>query len=226
MKRLLAATAAIACLLAAPGASAGQPDGLGGLGAAIRLGRYHTGFDIGGGSYDSDVTEIGLALRQHFTDNFALGMEGGYTDMSLSGDPAAQNLSPSGYYGVLTARYVQPLSAHFGLAFTASGGYHRLHDSNQNDSLVERWWSYSAAGGARFHLRYFAVEAGMTYRHASGREESSTPSGTRDLHFARHTSPYVDLTFSVTDGGTFTVHAEGGARRSVELIFGYLFMNP
>jgi len=226
MKRFIAVLVCAAAALCAATAGAQEPGATGPLGAAIDIGRYHTGFAIGQGSYGADVTQIGMSLRQHFSGNFSLTMEGGYTDMTLSGDPAAENLTPSGYYGMLTARYVQPLVAHFGLAFTATGGYHRLHDSNSAASVVERWWSYSGAVGARFHVRYFGVEAGAIYRHASGREESSGPTGTRDLGFEKTTNPYVDLTFAVSRGGTFTVHAEGGARRSVALVFGYLFASP
>lgn len=221
---LLFAALGLACAAAAPGARAN--DEFGNLGAAVVVTRYQTGFDIGQTAYDGKATEIGLALRQHFTDDFSMGMTAGYADMTLSGDPATANLSPSGYYGLLTAHYRVPFTAHLGLDFTAAGGYHRMSDARGADSVVERWWSYSAAAGPRFSLEYFGVEAGLVYRHASGREESSGNSGTRTFEFERTTNPYLDLTFAVSEGGTVTLHAEGGARRGVSLIFGYLFARP
>lgn len=224
MRGLLIGALCFACAAVAPAARAAE--GSANLGAAITMARYQTGFDVGQAAYDGKVTEIGLALRQHFGDSFSMGMEGGYTDMSLSGDPATDNLSPSGYYGALDARYLLRLRAHLGLDFKAAGGYHRLSDAVGANSVVERWWSYSAAAGPRFSTQYFGVEAGVVYRHASGREESSGSTGTRTLQFENTTNPYLDLIFALTRGGTVTLHAEGGARRGATLVFGYLFGAP
>lgn len=224
MSRLAAALLGAACLAAVPAAQAGEA--FGNLGAAVVMSRYQTGFDVGPASYDGKVTEIGFALRQHFGEGFSMAMEGGYTDMSLSGDAATNGLTPSGHYGALSARYLMRLRAHVGVDFNASGAYHRMSDAAGGNSVVERWWSYSAAAGPRFSLEYFGVEVGLVYRHASGQEQSSGSSGTRDLAFEHATNPYVDLIFAVTRGGTLTLHAEGGARRGVSLVFGYLFAAP
>lgn len=224
MKSHICAALCVACAAVAPVAHAN--DAYGAMGAAITMGRYQTEFAIGQAAYDTKVTELGLAFRQRFTDNFSMSMAGGYTDITLSGDPAAAGLSPSGYFGQLGARYFQPFTAHVGLDFAVTGAYHRMSDAQGPDSVVERWWSYSAAAGPRFALGYFAIEAGLVYRHASGREESTGSTGTRTLGLARTTNPYLALTFAVTQGGTITLRAEGGARHGVTLVFGYLFAAP
>ena len=92
--------------------------------------------------------------------------------------------------------------------------------------MVDRWWSYSAAAGPRFQWHWFNVGAGVVYRHASGDEEASLFSGKRSLDFARTTSPYLNLDFTVSPHGTFGLHFEGRARGSTALVFGYRFVSP
>lgn len=218
--------ACVLALVVVPGvAQAAGNDNVDSLGAAIRLDRYQTDFSVGPGTYTAQVDEVGLALRQYFGSAFSLAMELGYTDMSYDNNPAAASFSPSGAYGRLTARYGWWLVSHFALDFTGTAGYHRLSNSNSNGTLVERWWSYSAAGGARYRIRWFSAEAGLIYRHASG-DEQSPSDGKRSLEFARTTNPYLDLDFTVTPDGTFGIHLEGGARQSAALVFGYKFVSP
>ncbi len=216
----------IAAALAAPPSVAQDASSFESIGAAIKLQRYQTDFKIGTGTYNATVNELGLAFRQYFGHDFSLAMEVGYTDLSMDGNPASANLSPHGYYGRITARYQWWLTGHFGLDFTGTGAYHRLHDSSGIDNVVDRWWSYSAAAGPRFQWHWFNVGAGVVYRHASGDEEASLFSGKRSLDFARTTSPYLNLDFTVSPHGTFGLHFEGGARRSTALVFGYRFVSP
>ncbi len=197
-----------------------------GLGAAVRMVRYHTAFAVGQSSYAGDVTEVGFAIKQHFNDAFSMGMQAGYADMTLSHDPAMQGLSPSGHYGALDARYRLFFGAHFSLDFRAAGSYHRVSDSKAGGSIVERWWSYSVAAGPRLSYEYFGVEAGLVYRYASGREEASALTGPRSLAFEHTTNPYVDVTVEVSDAGTVGLWVEGGARRGAALVFGYRFESP
>lgn len=196
------------------------------LGAAIKFQRYQTDFKIGQGTYNTRVNELGLAFRQHFGRGFSLAMEAGYTDLSMDGNPAQQNLSPHGYYGRITARYQWWFTDHFGLDFTGTGGYHRLSDSSGANTVVDRWWSYSAAVGPRYQWHWLNIGAGVIYRHASGDEEASSLTGKRALGFARTTNGYLDLDFAVDPHGTFGLHFEGGARHSVALVFGYRFVSP
>ncbi len=196
------------------------------LGAAIKLQRYQTDFKIGTGTYNATVDELGLAFRQYFGHDFSLAIEAGYTDLSMDGNPSQLNLSPHGYYGLITARYQWWFTGHFGLDVTGTGGYHRLSDSSGASNVVDRWWSYSAAVGPRFRWHWLNVGAGVVYRHASGDEQASSFSGKRSLDFARTTSPYLDVDFTVSPHGTFGLHFEGGARRSVALVFGYRFVSP
>lgn len=227
MKRSIAlwATCALALALVPGVARAAGSDNADSLGAAIRLDRYQTDFSVGSNTYTAQLDEVGLALRQYFGRDFSLAMELGYTDMSYDSNPAASGFSPSGAYGRLTARYQWWLVPHFALDFTGTGAYHRLSNSNSSGTLVERWWSYSAAAGARYRINWFSAEAGMIYRHASGDEESPVY-GKRSLEFARTTNPYLNLDFTVTPGGTFGIHLEGGARQSLALVFGYQFVSP
>lgn len=228
---ILVAAGLFAAVLAFPAlaqqaSGPGSPDSFESLGAAVDIHRFQTDFAIGSNTYNGEVDELGLAFRQYFGHDFSLAMEAGYTTMSMDGNPATQGLSPHGYYGRLTARYQWWLGEHLGLEFTGTGGYHRLHDSSANSDVVERWWSYSAAGGLRYRINWFSVAGGLVYRHASGDESGSSTSGQPSLGFARTTNPYLDVDFTVTDHGTFGIHVEGGARRSVALVFGYRFVAP
>ena len=222
---LIAGVALAAAIHATP-AFAQDVSSFDSLGAAIKLQRYQTDFKIGSGTYNTTVDELGLAFRQYFGPDFSLAVEAGYTDLSMEGNPASLNLSPHGYFGRITARYQWWLSGHFGLDFTGTGGYHRLQDTGGANSVVDRWWSYSVAAGPRYRWRWFNVGVGVIYRHASGDEEASSYAGRRSLDFARTTGPYLDLDFTVTPHGTFGLHFEGGARRSMAMVFGYRFVSP
>lgn len=195
------------------------------MGAAVGFERYQTDFNIGSVTYQAQVSEVGLALRQYFGRDFSLAMEVGYSELSYDNNPNAANFSPSGAYGRLIARYQWHIVPHFALGFRGSAAYHRLTNSNSSGSFSDRWWSYSAAAGPRYSIRWFSVAVGVVYRHASGTEESPS-AGDRSLGFARTTNPYLDFDFTVEPHGTFGVHVEGGARRSIALVFGYRFVSP
>lgn len=195
------------------------------LGAAIRIEHYQTDLNIGSGTYTAQVNEVGLAMRQYFGRDFSLGMEVGYADLSYDNNPAASGFSPSGAYGRLFARYQWRVVSHFALDFMATGAYHRVSNSNSSGTFVDRWWSYSAAAGPRFSIRWLSVGAGLVYRHASGNEQSPS-NGTQSFDFSRTTNPYLDLDFTVAEDGTFGLHLEGGARQSASLVFGYRFVSP
>ncbi len=226
MKRATALLVGLVFAAALVPTGAQARNGPGSLGAAIRFERYQTDFSIGSGTSQAQVDEVGLALRQYFGRDFSLAMAVGYSDLAFDANPAAANFSPSGFYGRLSARYRWWIASHFAFGFTGTGAYHRLSNSNSNGSIVDRWWSYSAAGGPRYSMRRFSVAAGLIYRRASGNEVSSRVPGERSLGFLHTTNPYLDFDFTVTPGGTFGVHVEGGARRSVALVFGYRFVSP
>lgn len=225
MKRAIALGAGAALAVLATPAAAWAANDIGSLGAGIRFERYQTDFDIGPATYAARVNEAGLAIRQHFGRDFSLAMEVGYLDLSYDGNPAARNFSPSGAYGRITARYQWRIVRHLGLDFTGAAAYHRVSNSNGAGTYVARWWSYSLAAGPRYSIRWFSVEAGAVYRDASGTEESPS-ADQQSLHFDRNTNPYLAFDFAVTDGGTFGIHLEGGARRSAALVFGYRFVSP
>ncbi len=226
MKRTAGLLAGFVFAVALAPVCAQARNGTDNLGAAIRFERYQTNFSIGSGTSRAQVDEVGLALRQYFGRDFSLAMAAGYTDLSFDANPAAANLSPSGFYGRLSARYRWRIAAHFAFGFTGAGAYHRLSNSNSNGSIVDRWWSYSVAAGPRYSMRRFSVAAGLVYRRASGSEASSRVPGEQFLGFLHTTNPYLDFDFTVTPGGTFGVHVEGGARRSVAFVFGYRFVSP
>lgn len=195
------------------------------IGAAASFERYQTDFSIGSAVYKAQVSEAGLALRQYFGRDFSLAMEVGYSELSYDNNPNAANFSPSGAYGRLIARYQWWIVPHFALDFKGTAAYHRLTNSNASGTFADRWWSYSAAAGPRYSIRWFSVAAGVVYRHASGNEESPT-ADSQSLGFARTTNPYLEFDFTVTPHGTFGVHLEGGARQSIALVFGYRFISP
>lgn len=225
MKRKLFLLAVLACASVLVSVCAQAREDSDSIGAAVGFERYQTDFSIGSGTYQAQVSEVGLALRQYFGRDFSLAMEVGYSELSYDSNPNAANFSPSGEYGRLVARYQWPVVPHFLLGFKGTAAYHRLTNSNGSGSFADRWWSYSAAVGPRYSIRWFSVAAGVVYRHASGNEESPS-TGDRSLGFARTTNPYLDFDFTVEPHGTFGVHIEGGARRSIALVFGYRFVLP
>lgn len=213
------------CTLALP-SFAQQADAFESLGAAVRFERYQTDFNVGQGTYKTDVDEIGLAFRQYFGKAFSLAVGAGYADLSMDGNPATLKLSPSGVYARITARYQWWLGDHLGMDFVGAGAFHRVEDSAGTNSVTDRWWSYALSVGPRYRIKWFNVGAGVVYRHASGNQQASFPAGKLSLDYARTTNPYLDFDFTVAPHGTFGIHLQGGARRSAALVFGYRFVEP
>lgn len=211
--------------LAQSGGASPQPDAVTGLGAAISLGYYQTDFAFErSGTFTSDVTEVGLALSQHFNSNFSMSFGGGYAKLNQGGNPEIGGLSPSGYYARIGANYHLPFVRTFGLDFDLSAAYTRVNDSNNYVDVVEDWWSYSGAVGPWVRLGAVALEAGLVYRHANGTlDRTGNRPNNESFHFAHSTNPYFDLSYHVEPNATVGLHVEGGARKGAVLTFGYNF---
>ncbi|MGH8127965.1 MAG: hypothetical protein ACRETC_06305 [Gammaproteobacteria bacterium] len=225
MKRKVFLFTIFACVSALASVCAQAQEANDSIGAAIGFESYQTDINTGSGTYQAQVSEVGLALRQYFGRDFSLAMEVGYSELSYDNNPNATNFSPSGVYGRLIALYRWRIVPHFALDFKGTAAYHRLTNSNASGDFADRWWSYSASAGPRYSIRWFSVAAGLVYRHASGTEESPS-AGDQSFGFARSTNPYLDFDFTVEPHGTVGVHFEGGARRSIALVFGYRFVSP
>lgn len=219
-------------LLAAAAAARAQttmqaPDsqGVTGLGAAIDASYYQTQFKYDRGTYDTDLTEVGLALGEHFTQAFSMFFEGGYAKLSQSGNPVTSQFTPSGYYARIGANYHLPLiSRRFGLDFDATADYHRVKDSNRNAEVTDHWTGFSGSVGPWVRLGSVALEAGLVYRHATGTEERQGKNAqSMTFHYARSTNPYFDLSYHVEPDATVGLHVEGGAWKGATLTFAYNF---
>lgn len=214
-------------LFAAAGAAHAQPQdqGLTGLGATIDAGYYQTKFAYDSGTYSTDLTEVGLALGEHFTPDFSMSLGAGYARLSQSSNPEQGGFTPTGYYARVGANYHLPLiSDKFGLDFTASADYHRVKDSNSNSELTQHWTAYSGAAGPWVNFGSVALEAGLVYRHASG-NETRTGRYPTDQSFGYDTStnPYFDVSFHVQPAAAVRLHIEGGAWQGATLSFSYNF---
>lgn len=202
-----------------------QPDDVTGLGAAISVGYYQTDFAFErSGTYTADVTEVGLALGQHFTRDFSMSFGAGYARANQGSTPAVGGLSPSGYYARIGANYHLSFVRTFGLDFDVDASYHRISASNNYADLVEDWWAYSGAVGPWVRLGPVALEAGLVYRHANGTlDRTGGRPDNESFNFSRSTNPYFELSYHVEPDATIALHLEGGARQGAVLTFGYNF---
>lgn len=197
------------------------------LGVAIHIERSGSEFGFSGRKHDVWVSEYGLGLTQWVSPQAMLYLEAGYADAGIANDPAGTGLSPSGYYGRLGTRYRLPIMAHLEMSFRAAVGYHRLADTRADRGETLRWWSYAVAWGPRLSFGPIAIEVGAVYRGADGDQAATGGNpATRDLRYASRVNPYADLVFTLSPGGSVAIHAEGGARRSLGLVFGYRFESP
>ncbi|GEM_PF-1787045 len=197
------------------------------LGVAIHIERSGSGFEFSGRKHDVWISEYGLDLAQWVSPQATLYLEAGYANAAITNDPAGAGRSPSGYYGRLGARYRLPLTAHLGMGFRVVVGYHRLEDASAGSAEILRWWSYAVAWGPRLGFGPAAIEVGAVYRGAGGDQAMTGGSpATRDLRYTFRIDPYADLVFAVNPGGTVAIHVEGGARRSLGLVFGFRFESP
>lgn len=221
--------AACGLLLVAAGTAGAQtPNGqndLTGLGAAVNIGYYQTKFAYDNGTYTSDLTEVGLALGEHFTPGFSMWLGAGYAQLVQNSNPAQGNFTPSGYYARVGANYHLPLiSNSFGLDFTASSDYHHVSDSNNNTDLTQHWVGYSGAVGPWFRSGSIAFEAGLVYRHASGTEDRTGKNPTsQSFGYDQSTNPYFDVSFHLQPDAAVRLHVEGGAWQGATLSFSYNF---
>lgn len=216
-------------LLAAGGVaraqSQSQDQGLMGMGAAINAGYYQTKFAYDSGTYSTDLTEIGLALSEHFTPGFSMWLGAGYARINQSSNPAEGGFTPTGYYARVGANYHLPLiSNKFGVDFTASADYHRVNDSSSKADLTQHWTAYSGAAGPWVQLGSVALEAGLVYRHASGTESRTGKDPTdQSFHYDKSTNPYFDVSFHLEPDAAVRLHIEGGAWQGATLSFSYNF---
>lgn len=221
---------AVVLLLAAGTAFAQSPEhsDLSGLGVAVNVAYYQTSFAYPKASYDSNITEAGLALGERLSPAFSMWMEAGYARLDQGGNPEQTNFTPAGYYGRIGANYSLALTPQrFGMDFTLKADYHRVYGYNNVTELVQRWWAFAAAAGPWGSFGPVVLEGGLVFRYASGTEDvTGTNPQSLSFGYAKSVNPYFDAVFHPQPDSAVVLHVEGGAWRGALLSFSYNFSSP
>lgn len=195
------------------------------IGAAIQIDRFSTGLNIGPNEYDTTVTRVGVVFGERLSPALQLGIGGGYLSFSQSSNAALGGLAPSGHYGVFSVLYSPAIERNWGYVMGSKVIYEDAAASDASRSASLRWWSGSLRLGVWMRTGLIRMGAGLISRGISGHEYiSRSQSRTFDLSYPHRVNPYAQILVLVKPSGHIGLTVQGGARRSLGLVFSYDFL--
>lgn len=192
------------------------------LDVALRFTSAEAPLDYSDGhAYDTTTKWIGFTLREQVIQRLALGMYGGYTYVTQTGNPLTAGIELDGYHagfsldGVL---FESPrASLYYGLNYT----YQKVDHKSDAQTIVIDWSEPRALLGASVRFtRLLRIYGGGGYGRIDGEERASgTVNHTTDFNRSSRAFGFLGLDLNVDPGGYVGIEAESGLTRRAEIYF-------
>lgn len=178
-----------------------------------------------GDRIDTTLRRIGIAWREHYGDRVALGLLGGYSYVTQSGEPLTAGEQLDGYHLGASVDVDLPLSSFLSLYAGARYLYERTSDENDRQEVTLSWNQVYAEAGLAFRAgRAARFHAGVNYGELDGEERArGTVIDTRDLSVDDHTGVAGGVEVTVDRDGYVGAVARSGAYRGAGIYFGRRF---
>jgi hypothetical protein len=174
---------------------------------------------------DTTVKRIGFAWREHYGAYARLGLFGGYSYLTQSGEPLTAGEELDGYHAGLSVDFEVPVSV--GVFFFAGARYlyEQNKDSGEQRDITLTWnVIYAETGVAINPVPAVRLYAGATYGDLDGDERvRGTVSATRDLSADDETGAVGGLEVTIDRDGFIGLVARSGLYSGAGIYFGRRF---
>lgn len=191
-----------------------------GLGAAIDVGRVHTGFAYPAADYRADIDRYAVVITQPVAQDVDFGISGGYLVASVDSPSLATLNQADGQSLGLSAGWHPRLGNY--LSLELQGGY-RWNDvsfSSPSGQPDVTWYESYASAGPVLYLFNWRISAGLRWQHYDGTQTDPGPPAAKfEFSAARSSGAYLGLTYYLDSTGSLALYAFGGGQRGAQLVF-------
>lgn len=178
-----------------------------------------------GDRIDTTVKRIGIAWRERYGNYAHLGLLGGLSYLTQTGEPLTAGEQLDGYHAGFSVDVDVPLSS--ALAFFAGARYlyERTDDSTAVQEVTLSWTTaYAEAGLALTALRAARFYAGINYGELDGEERArGAITATRDLSADDAAGAVAGFEVTLDQDGYVGLVARSGFHRGAGIYFGRRF---
>jgi hypothetical protein len=150
-----------------------------------------------------------------------LGMHGGYTYVTQTGNPVTSGIQLDGYHAGLSLYGAFFESRRASLYYAFDYTYQKVDDKNDDQTVVIEWSEPHALIGASVMVgNRWRVSGGGGYGHIDGEERASGPiNHTTDFSRSTRAFEFLGLALNVDPDGYVGIEAGTGLTRRAEIYF-------
>jgi hypothetical protein len=208
---------ALALLAASPLMAGTYADSI--SGASIEWEQVEFGVDYTGVPATLEMTRFTFSLMDLMHERFALGLRGGYLELTSADDPVLAGIDPHGGYLGVTAAGTLWQAGRFRVIAQGEFGYNYTWREDATDKTALRWTEGSLRLAGSFRAGPVELNAGAYSLTLRGRETSSSLALTRDFEAQDSSGMFGGVDLLLDDQGRIGVRLESGAREGFALVF-------
>lgn len=193
---------------------------------ALVISENKTRLNHGSTDVNTKIQRIGVAWQELYGERLRLGLLGGYSFVTQTGNPASAGLELDGYHAGIAFNADLIQRQRFTIFFAGAYVYERTKDERSAQSVDLSWSVPSARLGALVRLNeWVQLTGGMQYSYLEGRERvRGATNQTLDIDRRHETGWFVGLTLTVdANGGYVGISGQSGVERGGAIYFGRRF---
>lgn len=187
----------------------------------VTAGRERTVFESDTQSSPTTVKRVGISWHEQFGPRVEIGLFGGYTSVTQTGNPLTAGLKLDGYHAGISLRLALLQTERVRLFIGSDYAYQDVDHVGGEQSVTLEWYELRARLGAaaaltpRVHLY-----GGGSYGYIDGQERATgAVDRTTDFERRRRYGGFLGLDFNVEPGGYVGVEAWSGLSRGGKVYF-------
>jgi hypothetical protein len=187
----------------------------------VLIGRERTVFESDIRSSPTTVRRVGISWREQFGPRVAIGLFGGYTSVTQTGNPLTAGLKLDGYHAGISLHLALLQTERVRLFIAGDYAYQDVDRTGGEQSVALEWYELRARLGAAVALApRVQIYGGGSYGHIDGQERvTGAVNGTTDFERRARYGGFLGLNFNVEPGGYVGVEAWSGLGRGGKIYF-------
>lgn len=189
----------------------------------LQISETKTAPRYGGTVVDTEVQRIGVYWQEYYRDRWRLGLRGGYSFVTQTGNAATAGLELDGYHAAVA--FDVDLIQRPRFKWYAGGAYfyERTNEETSGQRITLSWHAPTGRIGAVVGLAGgVSLHAGVQHGYIAGQERlHGTVNQTTGVARPHDTGGFVGLELSLdADGGYAGISGQSGVERGAALYFG------
>lgn len=187
---------------------------------SLNIERVKTNLDINNDRIENRASRIYAAFYEPAYPWFKPGLKLGYISASQNNNPVSAGKDLTGELIGLSMRSINSSGQFFNPQLQLDYIYNIAKNDSTGQDLTQKWFEFTLKAGISFNTKILSLALGGYHFTIDGDEQASgTINHTYTIKQDKQTGSYLDFTLYVDATGKVGVHAEGGSRKGLNLIF-------